>query len=214
MAQHGAREQKRLAKKKAKRIAEKRALARRTSDNPAIRFRTADRWEIVDTLVPDDLWTQGIGQLVIARRTPAGEYAIGVFLLDVFCLGVKNAFWIVNTPSEYRALVEKLEECSPMTKVAPEYFSKLVHCGADYGQSLGFPPHRDFRHARLLLEGIDPAHCSEEFDFGKNGKPFYFRGPNESLEQARAIGQRVQAAGGHYMIAIGEPSDGHFLIEE
>lgn len=208
MPKHGAREQKRLAKKNAKRAAEKRELARRTSDNPVIRFRAADRWPIVETLVPDDLWSQGIGHLVIARRTPQGELAVGVFLLDVFCLGVKNAFWRIASPPEYRTLVEKLEELGPMQKVAPEYFSKLVHCAADYAQSLGFPPHRDFRHVRLLLEGIDPSASAEEFEFGKDGVPYYVRGPNESLEDARAIAQRVDAAGGHYVIPMEGPLGG------
>jgi hypothetical protein len=202
MARHGAREQKRLAKKKAKRTAEKKALARRTSDNPMIRFHSADTWPIVEALVPDDLWAQGIGQLVIARQTPEGTLAVGVFLVDVFCLGVKDAFWRIISPAEYQTLVEKLEELGPMNKVAPESFSKLVHCAADYAQSLGFAPHRDFRHVRLLLEGIDPSQSAENYEFGKDGVPYYFRGPNESIADAHSIRRRVEAAGGHYVIPI------------
>ncbi|MEX2139628.1 MAG: hypothetical protein WD894_10225 [Pirellulales bacterium] len=209
MARHGAREQKRLAKKKAKRAVEKRDLARRSSDNPVVRFRDADRWPIVELLIPEDIWSQGIGELVISRRTPEGMIAIGVFLVDVFCLGVKDAFWRIVSPPEYRTLVEKLEELGPMNKVAPEYFSKLVHCAADYAQSLGFPPHRDFRHVRLLLEGIDPSQCTEDFECGKDGVPYYFRGPNESIADARAIGRRVEAAGGHYVIRVDSPGGGY-----
>jgi hypothetical protein len=31
--------------------------------------------------------------------------AIGVFLVDAYCLGVKDAFITVRTPSEYREMV-------------------------------------------------------------------------------------------------------------
>jgi hypothetical protein len=205
MAKHGAREQKRLAKKKAKRAAQKRALSRRDSDNPMIRLRNADRWPVVEALVPDNLWEEGIGQLIVTRQTPDGMFAIGSFLVDVFCLGVKDCFWRIVSPQEYRTMLDDWEEYGALERVSPEHFSKLVHCAADYAQSIGFAPHRDFRHARLLLEGIDPSQCDTDFQFGKDGVPFYFRGPYESPQQARAIAARVEAAGGHYIMSV-EPS--------
>jgi hypothetical protein len=90
--------------------------------------------------------------------------------------------------------------------VPPEYFAKLVYRAVDYAQSLGFPPHRDFRHAQRLLGGIDPSQCPDEFEFGQDGKPHYIRGPSESMEKARAIAERVQAQGGYYSLPLG-PDD-------
>ena len=64
----------------------------------------------------------------------------------------------------------------------------------------GFPP-------RLrLLAGIDPAGCPHEFEYGRDGKPFYMRGPNESLAVARIIAERVTEAGGHYIVALDDPA--------
>jgi hypothetical protein len=200
--QHGARQQKRLAKQKAKRDQKKRQLARVTSDNPMISLREADSWPIMATLVPEGLWESGLGQLVIARRAPSGKIACGVFLVDVFCLGVKDAFWKLMGSAEYETLIDKIEAHGRLREVTPEYFSKLVHCAADYAQSLGFAPHHDFRAARLLLAGIDPSLCLDELEFGKDGKPFYIRGPNESLARARAICDRMQELGGHYMVGL------------
>ncbi|HUY32951.1 MAG TPA: hypothetical protein VMV69_09230 [Pirellulales bacterium] len=203
--QHGARQQKRLAKQKAKRTDKRRQLARVTSSNPMISLRGADGWPITATLVPDGLWDVGLGQLVIARRTPAGQIACGVFLVDVFCLGVKNAFWKVMGNAEYDTMIDKIETHGRLLEVAPEYFSKLVHCAADYAQSLGFAPHRDFRAARLLLEGIDPSLCLDEFEFGKDGKPFYIRGPNESFDKARLIANHISALDGHFLVGVEGP---------
>ncbi|HVC98787.1 MAG TPA: hypothetical protein VND64_34300 [Pirellulales bacterium] len=204
--QHGARQQKRLAKQKAKRDQKRRQLARVTSDNPMISLGEADSWPILATLVPEGLWNNGLGQLVIARRAPAGKIACGVFLVDVFCLGVKNAFWRVTGSAEYETLIDKIEAHGRLREVTPEYFSKLVHCAADYAQSLGFAPHRDFRAARLMLVGIDPSLCPDELEFGKDGKPLYIRGPNESLEKARLIASQINALGGHYLVRVDGPA--------
>ena len=214
---HGAREQKKQAKQKAKRDARRRQLARQSSPDPNIRLKTADRWPIVATLAPKNLWSQGLGNVVVARRTPSGQLACGVFLVDVFCLGVKNAFWQIVTSQSYENLLERLEESGgPFERWSPECLSKLVHCAADYGQSLGFSPHTDFRHARLLLTGIDPSLCNQEFEFGKDGRPFYIRGPGESLAKAQLIAERVHALGGHYLVQLdeGDPRIGFPSIED
>ena len=199
---HGAREQKRLAKQKAKREAKRRQSAIRNSPDPTVRLKGADRWPVVDALIPEYLWSTGIGSLVIARRISQGQLACAVFLVDVFCLGVKDALWKIVTPGEFKTLCKKFGAHGRLQEVTPEHFAKLVYRAADYGQSLGFPPHRDFRHAQRLLAGIDPSQCPDEFQFGQDGRPMYFRGPSESLEDARIIAARVESLGGHYTVML------------
>ena len=67
MSKDEARRQKQLAKKKAKRDEKRTELARQTSDNPLIRLAGAEAWPIVATLVPETLWSRGMGQLFITR---------------------------------------------------------------------------------------------------------------------------------------------------
>jgi hypothetical protein len=45
---------------------------------------------IRESLVPANLFQQGIGNLLFNRSLPDGRLALGAFLLDVLCLGVKN----------------------------------------------------------------------------------------------------------------------------
>lgn len=212
MGQHGSRQQKRLAKQKAKRTEKRTQLARGTSNDPSIRLRSVPEWSIVDTLVPTDLWERGMGQVIISRRTPDGNIACAVFLLDTWCLGVKNAMWKILSPAGYAEIVEKIDAVSSLIQVSPEYLSKLVHCAADYAQALGFAPHPDFRHARLLLEGIDPSQCPDIFEFGKDGQPFYFQGPHDSPDKVRRIMQQLNSpdVGGHFLITVGRPTDDAF----
>lgn len=200
--QHGARQQKRLVKQKAKRAEKQRQLARATSNNPAIRLRAAAEWPVVAALEPEHLWDTGIGNLLIARRAPGGRIVVGAFLVDVFCLGVKDAFWKETSQTDYEAMVERVEQRSRLLEISPERFSKLVYQSVDYAQSVGLPPHPDFHSTRHILDGIDPSLCVDEFEFGQKGKPYYIRGPSESLAKARAIASRVNAAGGHYIIPV------------
>jgi hypothetical protein len=200
---HGAREQKRLAKQKAKREAKRRQLAKRESPDPTVRLKSADRWPVVAALVPDTLWSTGIGNLLFARRMPDGRLACGVFLLDVYCLGVKDAWWKIVSTGDFKEIRKHVEEQGRLEDAPPEYFAKLVYRAVDYAQSLGFPPHRDFRHAQRLLAGIDPSQCPDEFEFGQNGRPHYIAGPSEPRDKARAIARQVAAQGGHFTIPLG-----------
>lgn len=204
---HGAREQKRLAKQKAKRKDKRRELARATSKNPAIRLTAAVHWPIVATLEPERLWQAGIGSLVIARRAPGGRIVAGVFLVDVFCLGVKDVFWRDLSEADYKNLLAGIARAGgPLRDISPERFSKLVHCAVDYAQSFGLPPHPDFHAVRHLMDGIDPSRCDDEFEFGERGTPHYIAGPKESFQTARMLARRVAGAGGHYTIPVGGAS--------
>jgi hypothetical protein len=199
---HGARQQKRITKQKAKRSARRSTLFRRTSSDPAIRLQGAEKWPIVQALAAAELWQEGIGSLAIARREPGGQLIVGVFLVDVFCLGVKNTVWRAGTQQDYDNLLEQMGQSQTMSAITPACLAKIIRGAVEYAESFGFPPHPDFRHASALLDGIDPSTCPHEFKFGKDGRPFYINGPNESAAQAAAIVQRIHAAGGHFIVGI------------
>jgi hypothetical protein len=207
---HGAKQQKKLAKQKAKRLEKRAILARRTSNDPTIRLQRAEKWPVVQALAGAKIWQDGIGYLAIVRQESEGSLIYAVYLVDVFCLGVKNAFWDAGSPGDFKELVRKLEQTQSMRPIAPECLVKIVRGAVEYAQSFGFRPHPDYRHAAMLLGGIDPTACPQEFTFGRDGKPFYIRGPHESLEQARAIVERIQDAGGEFIVQVAGPGSGDF----
>ena len=87
-----------------------------------------------------------------------------------------------------------------MIPISPACLVKILEGAVEYARSFSFPPHPDYRHAAMLLAGIDPKACEHEYTFGLDGKPLYIQGPNESSAQASAIMQRIQESGGHFMI--------------
>src|SRR5262245_33759888 len=166
---HGAKQQKRLAKQKAKRQAKRSILARHSSKDPTIRLQRTEKWPVIQAFVSTELWDEGIGYLVLARQEPEGGTVFASFLVDVFCLGVKDAFWRAGTMEEFHELVREMEKVQDMSFINPACLVKIVKGAVEYAQSFGFSPHPDYRRTSLLLEGIDPSTCPEEYEYGKDG---------------------------------------------
>jgi hypothetical protein len=211
---HGAKQQKKLAKQKAKRKEKRATLSQRDSTDPTIRLQRAEKWPIVKALVGENLWEEGLGYLVLARQEGEGRLVFATYLVDVFCLGVKDAFWQAGSKATFDELVDRMDSRQKLVPIEPSCLVKFINGAVDYAMTLGFRPHPDFRHAALLLQGIDPATCAEEFSYGKDGKPFYIQGPHETPRQAQLIMQRVRDAGGHFLARIEALGDDYEILDD
>ncbi len=199
------RRQKKLAKKAAERKARQ---AERKSLSTGGSAALAARFPIGDCLVPTNLFDEGIGTVVLTRSLPRGEIAVAGFLVDTFCLGVKNALYHVISPAEYDYYREQIEAQTPLERVHPSCLRKLVEGAVQYARDLGFAPHSDYARAAQLFGDIDAAACSVRYTYGKDGQPFYISGPHETPAQSRKIidtlARRLGPDGFHYMTALDE----------
>jgi hypothetical protein len=147
---------------------------------------------IYESLVPANLFEQGIGNLVFSRSLPDGRIALSVFLMDVFCLGVKNAFFAIVARSEYAKRRSNWSSAENLRPMDPACFRNLVEGGVAYAHELGFNPHRDYALARQIFGDVQGAACPTNFEYGHAGKPFYISGPHETATQVRAIVDQLQ----------------------
>ena len=198
---HGRRQQKKLEKKNTKRR-ERRQSARAMDNNEASIISDAIDGPIVEARIPESLWSGGIGVLSITRSASNGYRVVGHFLVDAYCLGVKDAFLRVLPPSQYSSHMAKVNKAGRTRRVSPEYLAKIVRGAVDYAARLGFAPHADYDAPKRLIDNIDSSLCSEEFEFGKDGKPFYTSGPHDSPARADAIVKKIQQVGGHFLIRV------------
>jgi hypothetical protein len=129
-----------------------------------------------------------MGQVVLSRELGDGRVAFAVFLLDVYCLGVKDVAYKIVSREEYDlGLLFKLQEQFEFKSRSPEYVRKLIEDAVEYAQSLGLEPHPDYRQAKAIFGDIDAAACRETFVFGRDGKPFFVSGPYDSPMRCRKI---------------------------
>lgn len=130
----------------------------------------------------------GIGHVVLARALSPSRIAASVFMVDVHCLGVKDAFYQEYSSDRFREAIHHLaSNGTGLVDIEPEYACKLVSDAVDYAHDLGFAPHKDYAAAAALFGTIDPTSCTAEFVFGKDGKPFYVQGPRDTPGKVRII---------------------------
>ncbi len=148
------------------------------------------KYPVHECLVPDSLERNGLGNVVIARAIPDGSIAVSTFLVDLYCLGVKDAFFTVISEIEYD---EKLKAgvAGVLEPIHPACARKLINGAVLYAKNLGFSPHRDYHKAKGLLGDIDAKACPVAYSYGQDGKPFYVSGPNESTAQAKQIVRKL-----------------------
>jgi hypothetical protein len=142
--------------------------------------RRAVEMPIQHCLVTEELFECGMGTLVLARGATPHHMIVASFLLDVFCLGVKDVIVRSAEAEEFAIYVAGMGAAAPLSAVDPSYARKLLRDAAAWAQSIGFAPHRDFAVADQVFGDVDAAACNVEFRFGRNGEPVYVPGPSES----------------------------------
>ncbi len=199
------RRQKKLARKAAK---HKKAMAvkKREMFGKGDLVAFAAGMPLHECLIPGILFDQGIGNVVISRKMPNGDIAAGFFLVDIYCLGVKNCFFAVIPPGAYAQRIDELVQKEGADQAEPACTVKLIKDAVTYAEGLGFHPHRDYLTTKGIFGSIDPATCRKEFEFGKDGKPLYISGPNETQADSERIiatlTRKLGPDGFHYMVGV------------
>lgn len=180
------RRQKNLAKKAIARKAKIRQPRKQPQAGGYSAVRAA-QCPVVDCLMPTSLFETGIGNLLLTRRLPNGDIAVAAFLVDTFCLGVKNAMYRVFSPPTFASYRHKLEQYGSLERVHPSCLRKLVEGAVLYAKGFGFSPHADYAEAANMFGDIDATACPIRYTYGKDGKPLYVSGPYETPAQSRKI---------------------------
>lgn len=192
MTKPATRYQRYLARKRQKQ--ERRTTPTNLGEAGAMALQTAlaANAPIHESLVPANLFEQGIGNLVFSRSLPDGRMALAVFLLDVFCLGVKNAFFAIVARDEYAKRLSSWSAAENLQPMHPACFRKLVEGGVAYARELGFSPHVDYVVARRIFGDVEATACPTHFEYGHAGKPLYISGPHETATQVQTIVEQLQ----------------------
>lgn len=139
-------------------------------------------------MISEGLFDIGIGYVVLGRTKSSATVATAVFLVDVYCLGVKNGFYAEHAREKFLDLVEGLSETeNPLVDIDPACARKIVAGAVEYAKQLGFAPHDDYPPAEALFGDIDADSCSMEYVFGNDGKPCFINGPFDSPAKIRKV---------------------------
>ncbi len=183
-------------------------------------IRHARNYPIEGCWVQKD-WQSGDGGLavvVIARRQPNGNLVFGNYLVDVFCLGLKDTYCNADIPAgEFRhdALPQMYRSAGPPISISPALAHEIIYGGIEYAAKFGFRPQRDFKDSQYVLDPPEAHSRSGNVEFGKDGKPFFISGPHDNAEAI--VRQLMRTAGEgnfNYLMMLGEPPDDFFVEDD
>jgi hypothetical protein len=214
--------QRKVEKRKAKqRVNKGRALSRRQPQDLSFQLtRAAEQSPILHCVTIAEIWDEGIGHVLISRQVSSTQVAFANLLVDVYCLGVKDVIVQVGSRDQYqRQMYGRLTERYHLQKLKPACARKLVEGSVDFAAQFGIVPHKDYRTAQLIFGDIDAAACDQQFDFGKDGKPFFVAGPNDNESRCREIANKLNTSCGpdgyHFVVPLGgSPIDIDMLSHE
>lgn len=147
-------------------------------------IRRARSYPIIECLINEGWQEQGIASILISRRQSDSLVILGSFNVDLFCLGVKDAFARANMPlATYHELKEKFIGERPIKKCSPELAHQIIYGAIDYAALWDLKPHKDFLLARNVLEPREDIPATEDIEFGKDGKPFFIAGPYDNVSR-------------------------------
>ncbi len=85
--------------------------------------------------VQDRLFESGVGMVILTRKTGEDRFAIAGFLVDVYCLGVKDVLFRETDETEMKMFLGTVEASAPLASIDPPYARKLLRDAVAYAQS-------------------------------------------------------------------------------
>lgn len=185
--------------------------------NDSYHLQHAREYPILGCWVMKGWENSGITPVVVAREQSANKVTYGVYLIDLYCLGLKDV--VTHTDVSRAAFQRKL---SHLLQGEPEQCSvafahEMIYGSIEYAKKFDLHPHPDFTQgfAEQILDPPDAHPRKNKIQFGKDGKPFFVSGPYDDERKINRILsalERTAGAGNYdYLVGMG---DAEFLEGE
>lgn len=98
----------------------------------------------------------GMANVVVTRRHTDGHYTYGVFLVDIWMLGVKDCFCNIHYSKHsfqdfLDDMQESLDEGEEVEEISYVFAHNLIYGGNAFAEEHGFLPHPDFESCQYIL---------------------------------------------------------------
>jgi hypothetical protein len=143
-----------------------------------------------------------VGVLVACEGRRPGEVSACGYLVDTYCLGVKDVIGPHRMDRrELDGFVEQFFQPFQNVPVeAPVDLARHLVWGAiAYARDLGFDPHPEFDAVADHLGALEEPSA---IGFGRNGMPFYVEGPDDDTDRILAtLERRVGTDNFHFLVS-------------
>ena len=157
---------------------------------------------IAECLISDDWEDAGICNILVSRSHKNGNFTVGVYLVDLYCLGVKDAWYQFNiSPADYDYMKNNLGN---LIECDYTLAHNVIYGAVAYAEDYGFKPEKGFDITQFILEEDDDHVELMELEFGLNGMPCYGYSPDDDPSEVKRIKATLERTAG----------PGNFIFED
>ncbi len=153
-------------------------------------------------------WDQSkMAQVTVARQHSNGNISFAVYLVDLWCLGVKDTFFNFNISHiEYQEFLESHAH-NTVIKIDYSLAHNIIFAGYDFALELDIPPHKQFSKTTLyFLEEDNEAIELIDIECGKDGKPVILN-DIDSFESSSGLYKRLAEKLGEENVILEDEDD-------
>ena len=122
--------------------------------------------------ISKDIENVGEGTVIVVRRHPNEKFTLAIFLLDIFCLGVKDTFYRLRLDEfEYEEFFDKYTSME-VKEITYNEAHNWIYGAIAFAEEAGIAPHKDFNVTQYMLEEDTEDIPLIEYNYGKDGKHF------------------------------------------
>lgn len=156
--------------------------------------KNARKFPLVSCLISTQWKEQGMAVIYVSRRRANGNLIVGNYLVDVFCLGLKNTSYIYDiSDSDFDEFVSDYKEKAQLEfeVISSDMAHNVIYGAIEYAEDLGFQPNKAFKVTEFILEPVESIPYID-VEFGRNGRPFYVAGPHDdSLRIVNILSEKL-----------------------
>jgi len=154
-------------------------------------------------MVNKDWEESQIANVSVMRKHTNGNVTIGLYRIDLLCLGVKDTVFFFNT-SENEFFSAYSHELADFKEIDYALAHNIIYAGHDFALEFDIHPHHNFEVTRYILEEDDNAVPVIDVPLGTDGLPHLI--VERSGQFAEVLAKLKQYAGeGNYYYTIEEP---------
>lgn len=93
----------------------------------------------------------GLANVIVARKHTTGNLTLGLYLVDLLCLGVKESMALFNVdPEELESILN--DSGSEFEEATYDLAHNIIFAGLEYALEYDIEPHKDFSLSMYILE--------------------------------------------------------------
>lgn len=155
--------------------------------------------------ITKDFESNGMGYVIVAREHTGGRITMGAYLIDKFCLGVKDTFYRLRMENyEFEEFLGDINAVG-IEKISYEEAHNRVFGAVEFAAEAGIEPHKEFAITQYILEEDTEDVPLIEYEYGKDGKHFLIADNN--LEASRYLPTLRNNLGENFDYIIQPPHD-------